>query len=144
MKLASIVTWGVASVAAAIAFAAAGCSDTPPEKSPERVAIRPAVPAPATLPAPPPTTPATPAAPETSSTTLPADFPNECVRYAALIDRLKTCDKLGGARDGLLMGYNGLRSAWSTIPADQRTSFASQCQTQADSLRNAAAATCGW
>jgi hypothetical protein len=75
---------------------------------------------------------------------MPADFPPECRDYAALIDKLKACDKLGGARDGLMVGYNGLRSAWRTIPSDQRAGIAGQCKTQADSLRNAAAATCEW
>ena len=145
MKLASIVTWGVTSVAAALAIATAGCSDRQPDKPPEMAATRPA-PAPAPAPAPSAATqpPRTSSPPETSSATLPADFPAACVSYAALIDRLKACDKLGGARDGLMVGYNGLRSAWSTIPTDQRDSFASQCKTQEDSLRNAAAATCGW
>jgi hypothetical protein len=75
---------------------------------------------------------------------VPADFPTECVAYAALIDKLKACDKLGSARDGLMQGYNGLRASWSAVPADQRASIAGQCKTQADSLRSAAAATCGW
>jgi hypothetical protein len=30
------------------------------------------------------------------------------------------------------------------VPAERRPEIATQCKTQADSLRNAAAATCGW
>jgi len=74
----------------------------------------------------------------------PFDFPSECRTYAELIDKLRDCDKLGGARDGLAQGYDSVRSAWSMIPAERRGEVASQCKTQADSLRNAAAATCGW
>jgi hypothetical protein len=141
MKLASIVAWGVTSAAAAIAIAAASCSDKQPD-TPLKIAATQPAPVPVPVPAPAPAPPAPP--PETSSTTLPAEFPSECVSYAALIDKLKACDKLGGARDGLMAGYNGLRSAWSTIPADQRGGIAGQCRTQEESLRNAAAATCGW
>ena len=75
--------------------------------------------------------------------TIPNDFPKECVGYAALIDKLKACDQLGGARASLLNAYESLRSAWATVPADRRDEFARQCGTQAESVRNAAAATCG-
>jgi len=86
---------------------------------------------------------AVPAAhPATGAT--PADFPKECAGYAALIDRLKTCDQAGGARAGLIQAYESLRSSWMTVPADRRDEVARQCNTQAESLRNAVAATCGW
>jgi len=138
MKLASF------AVIAAVALGTAGCSSKQPDKAPEprkdpapaAVEPTPAPAAAAPAPAPRPTAVAT--------DTVPADFPPECRDYAALIDKLKTCAKIGGARDGLMVGYNGLRSSWASIPADQRSGIAGQCKTQADSLRNAAAATCQW
>ena len=141
MKLAPL----VASVVASVTMASAGCSDNQPDKLPDKhintAAVRQETHAPVAPPPPAPPAPLTPV-PEPSTTTLPADFPAECVAYAALIDKLKACDKLGGARDGLMAGYGSLRSGWSSIPADRRAGIAEQCRTQADSLRNAVAATC--
>jgi hypothetical protein len=74
----------------------------------------------------------------------PADFPADCVAYAALIDRLASCDKIGGARDGLRAGYAAVRSTWAAVPASRRGELGAQCRVQADSLRDAAAATCSW
>jgi drug/metabolite transporter (DMT)-like permease len=51
---------------------------------------------------------------------------------------------IGAARGELSRGYRELRDAWPAIPADQRAAVDAQCKAQADSLRNAAAATCGW
>ena len=133
----------LASLCAAVCLATLGCSSKPdkqpePQAQPAPVAVAPAA-------APAPVAAARVAAAEPPpSDTVPADFPPECRDYAALIDKLKACDKLGGARDGLMVGYNGLRSAWRTIPSDQRAGIAGQCKTQADSLRNATAATCEW
>ena len=139
MKLASF------AVIAAVLSGPAGCSSKPPDNQPE---ARKDPPAAAVAPVPPPPTAALPAPPPTpapaANGAIPADFPPACRDYAALIDKLKACDKLGGARDGLMVGYNGLRSSWASVPADQRAGVAVQCKTQADSLRNAAAATCGW
>jgi len=129
---------------AVVVWLASGCSNKPPaEQHKEAVASpadepRPAAPASAS--APPPPAAADPA----HSTDIPADFPPECVDYAALIGKLRACNKLGQARDGLTQGYESLRSAWPMIPADQRATVGAQCKTQADSLRSAAAATCGW
>jgi hypothetical protein len=136
MKLASL-----CAALAAVCLATTGCSSKPdkqpePQPQPAPVAVAPA-PAPVAVA---PVAPPQPPQPDT----VPADFPPECRDYAALIDKLKLCDKLGGARDGLMVGYNGLRSAWRTIPTDQRAGIAGQCKIQADSLRNAAAATCAW
>ena len=149
MKLASLVAAIVSSItpiAAALAIATAGCSDSAPDKQPDkqinRAAVRQEPPVVAAAPA--PVAPPTPPPVETSNTTLPANFPSECVSYAAMMDKLKACDKLGGARDGLMAGYQSLRSAWSQVPAEQRGAIGSQCRIQADSLRNAVAATCGW
>ena len=125
---------------------ATGCSNKPAEHQPPAAAAAPPpapaapVSAPPVARAPAPSPAAAPAAP----VGIPADFPRECVAYAALIDKLKACDKLGGARDGLAQGYASLRAAWSAVPQDRRAEVATQCKTQADSLRNAAAATCGW
>jgi len=138
MKLASF------AVIATVLFGPAGCSSKPPDSPPE-ARKDPAPAAVAPTPAPTPVAPApTPPAEPAANGTVPADFPPECRDYAALIDKLKACSKLGGARDGLMVGYNGLRSSWATVPADQRSGIAGQCKTQADSLRNAAAATCEW
>jgi hypothetical protein len=90
-----------------------------------------------------PATAPTPAGVSPTTGTIPNDFPKDCVGYAALIDKLKGCDALGGARASLLNAYEGLRTAWSTVPADRRDEFARQCAAQAESVRNAAAATCG-
>ena len=84
-----------------------------------------------------------PAGVATTSGTIPNDFPKDCVGYATLIDKLKTCDQLGGARASLLNAYESLRSAWATVPTERRDEFARQCAAQAESVRNAAAATCG-
>jgi hypothetical protein len=121
----------------------AGCSNKAADERKEAVTrpadeARPAGPARPTEPA---TTAAAGVAPTTG--TIPNDFPKECVGYAALIDKLRTCDQLGGARASLLNAYEGLRSAWSTVPSDRREEFARQCATQAESVRNAAAAACG-
>jgi hypothetical protein len=123
---------------------AAACSSKASEERKEAVTRpadepRPAEPARSTEPA---TTPTTAGVTPTSGT-IPNDFPKDCVGYAALIDKLRGCDKLGGARASLLDAYESLRSAWSTVPADRREEFARQCATQAESVRNAAAATCG-
>lgn len=133
----------LASVLAVLAITA--CSSKQPESKPEPAATPPPPSEPArTAPAAPAA--AVPAAPPSgeAASGIPAGFPPECVAYAELIEKLKTCDKLGAARDGLMLGYQGLRSTWSSVPDDQRASFAAQCQTQKDSLHNAAAATCGW
>ncbi len=127
-------------------FVAAGCSSKKPEERKE--AVTPAAePAPAEPVKPaeaPAAAPAPPQAADPTPGTLPPGFPPECVAYAALIDKLKTCDKIGGAREGLTRAYDSLRTAWIDVPADRAASVAAQCKTQADSLRNAAAATCGW
>ena len=122
---------------------ASGCSNKPAEERKEPAtqtaeAPRPAEPAPAAAPSTP-----TPAGVAPTSGTIPNDFPKDCIGYAALIERLKGCDQLGGARASLLNAYESLRSAWSTVPAERRDEFARQCATQAESVRNAAAATCG-
>jgi hypothetical protein len=129
---------------AMVAMVTASCSNKQPDKQPEPPPARnePAPPAAAVAPFPPP--PRADNAPAPSSDTLPADFPATCVEYAALIDKLKACDKLGAARDGLTLGYTSLRSSWSAVPPDQRNAIGVQCKVQAESLRNAAAATCGW
>lgn len=97
-------------------------------------------PAPAEPAAAPPaeTKPAPAATPDVS-----ADLPPECTEYAALVEKLKTCDKLGAARTALTQAYDNLRAAWTSVPADRRSEVTSQCKTQAESLRNATAATCG-
>jgi hypothetical protein len=144
MKLASLVAAIVISITP---LALAGCSDSQPDKQPDKLinhaAVRKEAPVVAAAPAP-VAPPPTPAPVETSNATLPADFPSECVSYAAMMDKLKACDKLGGARDGLMAGFQSLRSAWSQVPVEQRGAIGSQCRVQADSLRNAVAATCGW
>jgi hypothetical protein len=89
-----------------------------------------------------PTAPAAPATPPSADTS--ADLPSECTEYAALIDKLKTCDKLGAARAALTQAYENLHTAWGTTPPDRRGEITAQCKTQAESLRNAVAATCGW
>lgn len=120
-----------------------GCSKAPSEAPPAPTAASDltlvAAPTPSAPSAP---TPAPP--PPPVETGVPADFPPGCVAYAALIEQLKACDKAGDARDGLARGYNELRAAWAMVPPDQRVAVDVQCKTQADSLRNAAAATCGW
>jgi uncharacterized membrane protein YdfJ with MMPL/SSD domain len=93
--------------------------------------------------APPAAAPAAPANPAPSADTS-ADLPSECTDYAALVDKLKTCDKLGAARAALTQAYENLRTAWGTTPPERRGEITAQCKTQAESLRNAAAATCGW
>ena len=121
----------------------AGCSSKRREPQPEaETAPVTSVPTPAAAPAPAPVARAPAAAP--ADRTVPADFPAECAAYAALIDKLKQCDAIGAGRDGLVSAYSELRAAWPTVPAVQRASVAAQCKSQADSLRNAAAATCSW
>jgi hypothetical protein len=129
---------------AMIAMVTASCSNKQPDKQPEPPPARnePAPPPAAVAPA--PATPRADNAPDPASDALPADFPSTCVEYAALIDKLKACDKLGAARDGLTLGYTSLRSSWSAVPPDQRNAIGVQCKVQAESLRNAAAATCAW
>jgi hypothetical protein len=143
MKLASLVARVTA--VALITVGAAGCSSKSDKTDKQVAANPPAAPAPAPTPAapPPPAAAPAPAAPVETGP-VPADFPPECVEYAGLIDKLKTCDKIGAARDGLMQGYTGLRAGWAAVPAEQRAGVAVQCKTQADSLRAAAAATCGW
>ena len=138
MKLVALLAFAMFSTAGAT-----GCSSKPADERKEPA------PAAAEAPAAEPARSAEPAAaaqpagvaPVTGA--IPNDFPKECVGYAALIDKLKGCDQLGGARASLLNAYESLRSAWATIPADRRDEFARQCGTQAESVRNAAAATCG-
>lgn len=127
---------------AMVALDVPGCSSKSAEDKPAPAAA----PAPeATRPAEPPS-PVKPARPAAvgAVANAPPGFPRECVAYAELIDKLKDCDRLGGARDGLTQGYDNVRSAWSMVPAERRSEIAGQCKTQADSLRNAAAAACGW
>src|SRR4029079_10047059 len=138
MRLVALLAFAMFSTAGA-----SGCSSKPAEERKEpttapgepaaREAARPAEPAAAPQ----------PAGVEPASGTIPNDFPKDCVGYAALIDKLKGCDKLGGARASLLTAYESLRSAWATVPTERRDEFARQCATQAESVRNAAAATCG-
>jgi len=129
----------------ALALAVAACSSKSEDKPPTPAAA----PAPGSA-APVETAPARPARPAAAAVdksavaSAPSDFPAECRAYADLIDKLKDCDKLGGARAGLSQGYDNVRSAWAVVPAERHGEIATQCKTQADSLRNAAAATCGW
>ena len=133
----------------ALALAVAACSSKSEDKPPTPAAA----PAPGSA-APVETAPARPARPAAAAAAVavdksavasaPSDFPAECRAYADLIDKLKDCDKLGGARAGLSQGYDNVRSAWAVVPAERHGEIATQCKTQADSLRNAAAATCGW
>jgi predicted hotdog family 3-hydroxylacyl-ACP dehydratase len=122
-------------------LALAGCSTKKhrPPPAPAEPAAEPVAAAPAPSPAPAPTVAAPVAAPDLA---LPADFPAECLAYAALVDKAAACDALGAARDGLVAAYRELRTAWPNVPAPQRASVAAQCKAQADSLRSAAAATC--
>jgi len=141
MKLAPLLS-AFALLASGIASGA--CSDKAPAQRKEAVAAAPEDPPPiepAQLVAP----GAAPAAVQNQPAAgIPNDFPPECTTYAALIDKLKTCDQIGGARAALTQAYDNVRSAWSIVPAERRAEVAVQCKTQADSLRNAAAATCGW
>lgn len=120
-----------------------GCSKKPSEARPEPVATAPtqlADPAP-----PPPVVAApTPAPVVVAETGVPADFPPSCVAYAALIEKLQGCDKVGPVRDSLARGYHELRAAWPSVQPAQRPAIDAQCKTQADSLRDATAATCAW
>jgi hypothetical protein len=145
--------FAVLAAAATLALAATGCSGTSDDR------VQPAA-RPADDPRPAPVTsaerasaaePARPAPVRPTSTTagpardpLPADFPAECAAYAELIEKLKACDRLAGARAGLSQAYFDLRAAWPTVPAERRDDLARQCKVQGDSLRSAAAATCGW
>lgn len=123
------------------ALALAGCSTKKHPPPPPATEPAPVEPGPAPAPAPPPpTTTVAPVAP--SEPTLPADFPTECLAYAALVDKAASCDALGSARDSLVAAYRELRTSWPSVPAAQRASVAAQCKAQADSLRSAAAATC--
>ena len=138
MKLVALLAFAMFSTAGA-----SGCSSKPAEerKEPAPAAAETPTAEPARS-AEPAATPQ-PAGVAPTSGTIPNDFPKECVSYAALIDKLKSCDQLGGARASLLNAYESLRSAWATVPADRRDEFARQCGTQTESVRNAAAATCG-
>jgi hypothetical protein len=107
----------------------------PPASQPVDPAQAPAV---AATPAP---TPGSAAAPPTQ---IPTGFSADCVAYATLIDRLDTCDQVRGARDGLRQGYLALLEAWPATPVGRRSELTAQCRTQAESLRNAAAAACHW
>jgi hypothetical protein len=128
------------------AVLAAGCSSKPAEDR--------APPAPDPARAAPPAAPVTapeparaanaPSARAGLADNLPASFPPDCVEYAALIKKLGACDRLGAARDGLTQAYLDVATAWPGVPADRHAEVAAQCKTQAESLRNAAAATCGW
>ena len=138
MKLVALLAFAMFSTAGA-----SGCSSKPAEdrKEPAAAATDEAKASPARSAE--PAAAAQPAGVAPTTGTIPNDFPKECLGYAALIDKLKGCDQLGGARASLLDAYESLRSAWATVPADRRDEFARQCGTQAESVRNAAAATCG-
>src|SRR5262245_27976662 len=132
----------LAALAVLVIPAGAGCSNKPAEDRKQAAAApadesRPVEPARSAAP-----TAAAPRAAPAASAAHPADFPSECVGYAELIDKLKACDQLGGARASLLDAYETLRSAWSSVPADRRGELARQCSAQAESLRSAAAAAC--
>lgn len=138
MKLVALLAFAMFTTAGA-----SGCSSKPAEerKEPAPAAAEPkGEPA---RPAEPPAAAPQPAGVVPTTGTIPNDFPKECVGYAALIDKLKGCDQLGAARASLLNAYEGLRSAWATVPTERRDEFARQCGMQAESVRNAAAATCG-
>ncbi len=124
-------------------IATLGCSKPPAEARPEPTAAAGPTATAAEAVAPPVATPSAPVA-GAPATGLPADFPPACIAYAALIEKLKACDKVGEGRDGLTRGYDELRSTWTAATADQRGAFDAQCKIQADSLRDAAAATCSW
>jgi len=133
-------------VAVALALGAAfGCSnprsDAPPAPAPVAAAEPDPGPAPAAI------TPAPVPAPTmvtAADTSVPANFPRECMLYAQLIQRLGTCDKIGGGREGLVRGFEELRMTWPSVAVAQRAAFEAQCKAQADGLRNAVAATCSW
>jgi hypothetical protein len=136
MKLATL-------LALALVTSGAACSTKAPAERKEAVTAGPDEPRPIEIAQVAAPTPA-PAQPAAATAGIPNDFPKECAAYAALIDKLKACDQIGGARAALTQAYENVRSAWSMVPADRRDEVATQCKTQADSLRNAAAATCGW
>jgi hypothetical protein len=128
--------------ALAVAALVTACSSKPADDRPAVIAAAaPAAAPPAAAPGPAAAQVAL-AAPAAAG--VPADFPADCVAYAALIDRLASCDKIGGARDGLRAGYAAVRSTWAAVPASRRGELGAQCRVQADSLRDAAAATCSW
>lgn len=123
-------------------IALAGCSSkkrapAPAPETPEPTEVASAAPV-AAQPAP------RPASPLPQVALAASDFPVECKAYAELVDRLKSCDALGSARDGMTRAYNELRAGWPDVPPPQRATVAAQCKSQADSLRNAVAATCKW
>lgn len=132
---------------AVLAALAGGCSSKPSQDR-AAPATQPAEPAPAPrmrpvgMPAPAVIGPAR-IGDADAGAAVPSELP-DCVVYAQLIDRLRICDRLGGARDDLTRAYLDLASAWANVPADRRDEVAAQCRTQADTLRSAAGAICGW
>lgn len=132
-------------IALAIAITLGTACSSKPDKAqepPPAIAESPPTPPAATPPVAPAPSAAPTAPPPTAPSSIPSDFPRDCVEYANLIDKLKACDKLGGARDGLTASYDSLRASWDSIPVAQRAALNDQCKTQADSLRNVTAATC--
>lgn len=118
-----------------------GCSSKP-EPPPVPSSAEPAAAAPVALPPATPSPARPPAEAPVAASGPPSDFPPECADYANLVDKVKACAKLGDARDALTAGYASLRETWLALPAARRAPLTEQCKVQAESLRNATAATC--
>jgi hypothetical protein len=76
-----------------------------------------------------------------------AAAPAECTDYKALVDKLASCDKLPAAqRDSLKAAFDTAAKDWGTPPADDaaKKALADRCKAGAESVKTAAAKTCGW
>jgi hypothetical protein len=96
----------------------------------------------------PSTTETTPTAkPGDTTTTPPAapstDFPAECTAYKVMVDKLAECQKLATeTRDNLKNAFQQSWTVWEKTP-DKKT-IVEACKAGTETVRAAAATTCGW
>jgi hypothetical protein len=82
---------------------------------------------------------------ETKPDETKPELPAECAEYKAMIDKLATCDKMPKeSRDSLKQAFDAAAPTWANVTPETKATVAESCKKAADSLKSAAATTCGW
>jgi hypothetical protein len=86
------------------------------------------------------------AAPPEAAPATAASFPAACGAYREAIERLARCgDTLDDATRGRLRAmFERQWAAWEKLPEPDRRALAAICESSAETVREAAAAACGW
>lgn len=76
------------------------------------------------------------------------DLPSECGAYAAMIEKLASCEAMRpSAREALRRGYVAISRSWpqvATVSAEAKRAIADRCTQGLDATRQTASTICGW